>query len=259
MRLYPPSVKSLKSAADEGNRRGFEGLEPLTAGDPRLKEIAMAKKKAKRKPAPAPKSKPKAKSKVKAQPKKKAKKSKPKARPAAKKKAKPKSKVTKRPAARFSAGGQSKAKRRAPVKKLRPAGVTSFKGEVTSPAPPPAYVSVDEYIRSLPGWQAEVARAIREIIRTAAPNSAESMKWGQPVYEEDGPICYFKSFSDHVTFGFWRGTEMPDPAGLLRGEGDKMRHVRLTMFDDVPREALEEFVRHAVRLNRERGNPTFGR
>lgn len=85
------------------------------------------------------------------------------------------------------------------------------------------------------------------------------MKWGQPVYEEDGPICYFKSFSDHVTFGFWRGTEMPDPAGLLRGEGDKMRHVRLTMFDDIPRDPLEEFVRNAVRLNRERGNPTFGR
>lgn len=225
----------------------------------------MAKKKAKRKPAPAPKSKPKSKSKPKPRPKTK---TKPKSRTAAgsatKKKAKPKAKVVKRPAPKATAAAKKKsspARRPTARKPVSAAAKTPAPARVAPPLPPPppAIVTVDDYIRSLPAWQAEVARAIRDIIHTAAPNSAESMKGGQPVYEEDGPICYFKSFSDHVTFGFWRGMEMPDPSRLLKGEGDRMRHVRLTMFDDVPRDALEEFVRNAVRLNREKGNPTLGR
>jgi len=59
-----------------------------------------------------------------------------------------------------------------------------------------------------------------------------------------------------VNFGFWRGVELDDPAGLLVGSGEKMRHVRLESVDDVDEAAFAAFVRQAAQLNLVKGDPT---
>jgi hypothetical protein len=117
-------------------------------------------------------------------------------------------------------------------------------------------VTVDEYVARLKGWQKEVATALRRIVRTAAPKAVESIKWGQPVYEENGPFAYMKAFATSVNFGFWRGAELPDPTGALSGGGDRMRHVKLFDTADVNPKALADLVRAAVKLNEQRGDPT---
>ncbi|NIS81601.1 MAG: hypothetical protein GTO14_15670, partial [Anaerolineales bacterium] len=53
--------------------------------------------------------------------------------------------------------------------------------------------TVDAYIVGLDGWKAEVAARIRTIIKDAAPEAEESIKWAQPVYEFNGPFSYFKA------------------------------------------------------------------
>ncbi len=116
--------------------------------------------------------------------------------------------------------------------------------------------TVDEYIASLEGWQAEAVATLRGLIREAAPDAAESIKWAQPVYEDNGPFCYIKAFKSHVNFGLWRGVDIPDPHGLLQGSGDKMRHVRLTGVEDIRPDAFRDMVRSAVQLNRTKGDPT---
>jgi hypothetical protein len=116
--------------------------------------------------------------------------------------------------------------------------------------------TVDDYIASLNGWQADAVAALRRLIREAAPDAVESIKWAQPVYEDNGPFCYIKAFKSHVNFGFWRGVDIPDPQGLLQGSGDKMRHVRLTRVEDIQTDAFRDMVRSAVRLNRTKGDPT---
>ena len=35
----------------------------------------------------------------------------------------------------------------------------------------------------------------------------------------DGAFAYVNAFRDHVNVGFFRGTELEDPAGLLEGSG----------------------------------------
>lgn len=82
-----------------------------------------------------------------------------------------------------------------------------------------------------------------------------SIKRTEPVFESDGPFAYIKAFRSSVNLGLWRGAELDDPDGLLEGNGDRMRHVRLTSVDDIRDDAFEAFVRRAVQLNRERGNP----
>jgi hypothetical protein len=44
---------------------------------------------------------------------------------------------------------------------------------------------------------------------------------------EDAPFAYVGVFRDHVNVGFFHGTALPDPAGLLQGTGKYMRHVKL--------------------------------
>lgn len=116
--------------------------------------------------------------------------------------------------------------------------------------------SVEGYIQHHKGWQREVLMRLRDILRAAAPDAVESIKWSQPVFELEGPMCYFKAFSNHINFGFWRGAELNDPDHLLEGDGLKMRHIRITAVNDINLAAYESLVRHAVKLNLEKGDPT---
>jgi hypothetical protein len=119
-----------------------------------------------------------------------------------------------------------------------------------------AGMTVDDYVTRLTGWKREVATALRKIIRTAAPKATESIKWAQPVYEHNGPFAYIKAFATGINFGFWRGAELPDPKGALKGGGDRMRHVKLFGTADVNPKVLADLVRAAVKLNEQRGDPT---
>ena len=118
--------------------------------------------------------------------------------------------------------------------------------------------SVDDYLAGLDGWQAEVVRTVRNVVNEAAPEAASSIKWSQPVFEQNGPICYIRAFKSHVNFGFWRGADLPDPEGLLQGDGEKMRHIKLSSADDVEPEAFAALVKSAVVFNSEKGDPTKG-
>jgi hypothetical protein len=116
--------------------------------------------------------------------------------------------------------------------------------------------TVDEYVKSLEGWQAEIVAALREQVRKAVPDAKEAFKWSQPVYEVNGPFCYIKAFNKYVNFGFWRGVELDDPLELLEGSGDKMRHVKLASVKDIRKKAFQDYLRAAADLNRKKGDPT---
>jgi len=85
------------------------------------------------------------------------------------------------------------------------------------------------------------------------------IKWAQPVWEWNGPMIWMKAYPKHVDIGFWRGTEMDDPKKVLTGDGERMRHIKITSVDDIPADALRELVKQAVQLNTAKGNPTLGR
>ncbi len=118
--------------------------------------------------------------------------------------------------------------------------------------------TVDSYIAGLPAWQAEIVAAVRKIILDTAPEAKESIKWAQPVYESGGPFAYMKAFKNAVNFGFWRGVDLKDEKGLLQGSGEKMRHVKLTNLEDIQPQVFADFIRQALVLNMEKGDPTKG-
>ena len=59
---------------------------------------------------------------------------------------------------------------------------------------------------------------------------------------EDAAFAYTSVHFGHVNLGFYRGAELPDPAGLLRGTGKRMRHVKLPAGEEVDETALEALI-----------------
>ena len=121
--------------------------------------------------------------------------------------------------------------------------------------------TVDGYIADLPPTQAAIVSAVCQLVREAAPEAKESIKWAQPVWEVNGPVCYVKAFKHATNFGFWRGAELAeraDPDGILGGDGDRMRHVKMTSAADLRKEPLQRIVRAAIQLNQQFGDPTKG-
>ena len=116
--------------------------------------------------------------------------------------------------------------------------------------------TIDDYIAGLGGdWRSDAVSRLRTIVDTAAPEASSTIKWAQPVWESNGPFAYIKAFGSSVNIGFWRGAQLEDSAGILEGDGERMKHLTLRQGDAIPADALAGFVRRAVALNREHGSP----
>lgn len=115
--------------------------------------------------------------------------------------------------------------------------------------------TVDGYMATLNDWRKECVGSLRKMIRKAAPDASEKVKWSQPVYEHHGPFAWIKAHARHVNLGFWRGKELPDPRKLLEGTGQKMRHIKLSNLKDATKRELQELVRLAAKLNEIKGSP----
>jgi hypothetical protein len=58
----------------------------------------------------------------------------------------------------------------------------------------------------------------------------------------DAAFAYTNVFTAHVNVGFFRGAALPDPAGLLQGDGKYMRHVKLKPGTAVDASSLEALI-----------------
>ena len=56
------------------------------------------------------------------------------------------------------------------------------------------------------------------------------------------PFGYVNVFTSHVNVAFFHGAALPDPAGLLQGSGNFMRHVKLKPGMATNAEALGRLI-----------------
>ena len=81
--------------------------------------------------------------------------------------------------------------------------------------PYPVDPRVDQYIDSLPGWQQELARQVRDIIHAADRDVTETIKRSdRPYFVLDGNICALLGAKDHLNI-FIYDPIAPDPEGLI--------------------------------------------
>jgi hypothetical protein len=180
-------------------------------------------------------------------------------KPAAKKKSAAKKSTAKKSAAKKSAAKKSAAKKSTAKKSTAKKSAAKRPKAATRVVPRVSALrgtDVDDWAKKLNGWQADALRIIRALVTRHAPGASLVMKWGQPVWEQNGPFAWLRPATSHVSFGFWRGAELSDPEGHLEGDGDRMRHLKVTSADDLKALPIEGFVKQAIALNGDKGDPT---
>ncbi|MEO6061482.1 MAG: DUF1801 domain-containing protein [Thermoflexales bacterium] len=147
-----------------------------------------------------------------------------------------------------------------PIKKApaKPAAKKPAAKRTTPKVSPLAGKAVEAYLAKIDPGMAALIQALRPLIKAAAPEAVEVVKWAQPVYEINGPFAYIRAFTHYVSLGFWRGATLPSGASILEGDGDRMRHLKLRSAADIKPDLISALVREAVALNRKIGDPTQG-
>lgn len=102
--------------------------------------------------------------------------------------------------------------------------------------------AIDEWMKQK-GELGSIARRWFDLMRECGDEVRELMHDGCPVAcLGDAPFGYVNAFTSHVNVGFFYGAELPDPAGLLEGNGKRMRHVKLTPGVAVNSAALSRLI-----------------
>src|ERR1700710_933716 len=117
--------------------------------------------------------------------------------------------------------------------------------------------AVDDWLKAHGGELGAIARTWFEVMRGCGDEVRELLHDGCPTAcLGDAAFGYVNVFTSHVNVGFFQGAALPDPARLLQGTGQFMRHVKLkpgTATDEVALNRLIEAAYEDVKNRVEHG------
>ena len=109
------------------------------------------------------------------------------------------------------------------------------------------YASFDNYLKDQNDKNQASIRALRRLVKRVAPGLSEAVKWGNGCWvSSNGPVAYVYSAADHVQFGFFNGSSLKDPRGLLQGQGKYVRHTKVRDPSEIDKQAFTALLRQAV-------------
>src|SRR5690242_20464302 len=98
----------------------------------------------------------------------------------------------------------------------------------------------------------EIVLKTRTLILELAPDVVEQIDTSDKLVaygyspKMGDTLCTIAPYKSWVNIGFYRGVELPDPAGLLTGTGKLHRHVKLKTLAEVQNPALRELLLAAI-------------
>lgn len=107
---------------------------------------------------------------------------------------------------------------------------------------------IDAYIENVAKFAQPILIELRRRVHKGCPEVVETIKWGMPAFEYQGPLADMAAFKGHCTFGFWKHE-------LLFGDDETWKKAmgsfgRITKLSELPSKA--EFARllaRAMELN----------
>src|SRR6187431_2841634 len=110
-----------------------------------------------------------------------------------------------------------------------------------------AYASFDEYLEAQSPKNQAIIRALRSFVKRIAPKLTEAVKWGNGCWiGSKGPVAYVYSATGYVQFGFFRGSALKDPKGLLEGAGMYVRHIKVYDPSEIDERAFAALLKRAA-------------
>jgi hypothetical protein len=102
-----------------------------------------------------------------------------------------------------------------------------------------------------------IVESLRKVIRRAAPGAEESVVWGALSYHRPwiggrvkGAVCQVVVKRDEVRLDFIHGIRLPDPRGLLRGDGVSKRYVPIPTVAVARSPAIADLIEAAAAVIR---------
>lgn len=104
---------------------------------------------------------------------------------------------------------------------------------------------VEAWFETYDNPQKDLVRAVRQVILNVDPRISETIKWKAPTFMFNGNIAsFYPRTTKHVSLMFHTGALLPDPTGLLEGDGDTSRVARFLNEADL--EAKTEPLRRLI-------------
>jgi Domain of unknown function (DU1801) len=89
------------------------------------------------------------------------------------------------------------------------------------------------FLADYPAEAQAICQHLRGVVRLGMPGAQEMLYASQnhlgygPSARASDRLCYICPLRDYVRLGFRYGATLPDPDGLLQGEGKRLRHVKV--------------------------------
>jgi hypothetical protein len=105
---------------------------------------------------------------------------------------------------------------------------------------------------------ADIAAALRTLIFRIRPETVEcaypgynGVSYGFVDKKNSQGYLYLMTCQTRLNLGFYQGIALPDPAGLLEGDGKALRHVKVNGLAMAANPALDSLIRAAVAERRQ--------
>ena len=102
----------------------------------------------------------------------------------------------------------------------------------------------------------ELCEALRSLVRAEVPEAIEVAypSWHGIGYHHPrcGYFCAIFPMKDTIKLGFEFGVLLPDPEGMLTGDGKQVRYVNIHRQADIRAEAIRQLIQAALSLPPER-------
>jgi hypothetical protein len=121
---------------------------------------------------------------------------------------------------------------------------------------PPLQPEHELRLAALPAAITRIVVQLRTIVIEEAPEAAELVYDASSAPAATGytftglAIDFFvhiAAFPTHVNLGFNKGAAIPDPGRALRGDGQHIRHIRVSSLNDAERPLVRRFIQEAAR------------
>jgi hypothetical protein len=112
--------------------------------------------------------------------------------------------------------------------------------------------TIDDLLSAYDPPVREIALKLRDVILEEFPSAVEQVDMPAKLigYGYDrtykGLVCGIALQKSYVNLMFSKGTEMPDPDGLLEGTGKRARHIKMRTLEDIDRAGVRPMLTVAM-------------